>query len=63
MRWRCARQVRRGLMKLKHLEMMLSQVAGFEEPKWALEQYATPVHFASRMLQVGGRVPTNSPTV
>lgn len=38
-------------MKLRHLESALSQVDGFGEPKWALEQYLTPPHLAARVLQ------------
>ena len=42
-------------MKLKHLESTLSQVELFEEPKWGLEQYATPPHLAARVLQCAAR--------
>ncbi|GAB5035585.1 methyltransferase-like protein 5 [Nannochloropsis oceanica] len=38
-------------MKLRHLESALSQVNGFGEPKWGLEQYLTPPHLAARALQ------------
>jgi len=38
-------------MKLRHLESALSQVNGFGEPKWGLEQYLTPPHLAARVLQ------------
>lgn len=38
-------------MKLRHLESALSQVDGFGEPKWGLEQYLTPPHLAARVLQ------------
>ncbi|EWM22042.1 methyltransferase-like protein 5 [Nannochloropsis gaditana] len=37
-------------MKLRHLESFLSQVDGFEAPKWGLEQYLTPPHLAARVL-------------
>lgn len=37
-------------MKLKHLEMVLQQVAGFHKPRASLEQYQTPAPLAARLL-------------
>ena len=42
--------VERIRMKLKELESALQQVDSFENPKVALEQYATTPHIASHML-------------
>lgn len=36
-------------MKLKHLESMLQEIDGFEEPQVHLEQYPTPVHLAAQI--------------
>lgn len=37
-------------MKLKHLESILQQVQGFEDPQVSLEQYLTPPHLAACVL-------------
>lgn len=37
-------------MKLKHLEIELTQVAAFEQPKWQLEQYPTSAHIAAQLV-------------
>lgn len=37
-------------MKLKHLESILSNVSGFNNPKWALEQYSTPPALAAKVI-------------
>ncbi|KAB0801984.1 hypothetical protein PPYR_04170 [Photinus pyralis] len=37
-------------MKLRHLEELLQQIDGFDNPKLLLEQYVTPSHLASHML-------------
>eukprot|EP01138_Halocafeteria_seosinensis_P003072 gb/GECG01003140.1/.p1 GENE.gb/GECG01003140.1/~~gb/GECG01003140.1/.p1 ORF type:complete len:362 (+),score=49.52 gb/GECG01003140.1/:1-1086(+) len=36
-------------MKLKHLESMLQEIDGFEEPQVHLEQYPTPIHLAAQI--------------
>ncbi|HUH79357.1 MAG TPA: METTL5 family protein [Methanoregula sp.] len=50
-------------MKLKQLEMTLQKLAGFPEPRAALEQYQTPAPLAARLLydalmqgDIGGKV-------
>ncbi|KAK5650530.1 hypothetical protein RI129_001559 [Pyrocoelia pectoralis] len=37
-------------MKLRHLQELLQQIDGFDNPKVHLEQYITPPHLASHML-------------
>lgn len=37
-------------MKLRHLEMALQQLAGYDKPGAALEQYQTPASLAARLL-------------
>lgn len=37
-------------MKPKHLESLLSNLRGFETPKWGLEQYCTPPRLAAEMV-------------
>jgi len=37
-------------MKLKEIESFLTQCDVFDQPKVALEQYATSAHIASRMV-------------
>lgn len=46
----CCQHRTRQSMKLKELESILSQVEGFRDPKYKLEQYNTSAHLAARMV-------------